>query len=132
MDPTKALELSSQYGVAAVILFIVVFYLGGLIYYVLKQNREREKEQSAMNKEREERLAKIIEVHIQAVEDKTNERHLSNQQAMAILAEADRRQREEHETMIKLQNTSEKQHETIARILERILTKLKMEESQHA
>ena len=124
MDLTETLKLSNQYGVATVILFIIVFYLGGLIYYILKQNRQREIEQAAMNAKREERLANLIEVHLKSSEDKTNERHLVNQQSMATLAEADRRQREEHAMMFQNQKESEKQHERIAKILDSILMKL--------
>lgn len=129
---TKALELSHQYGITAVVLFVVVFFLAYLIIYVLKENRAREKEQSLLNVAREERLAKLIEVHINAIESKTNERHIENQKAMATLAEADRRQREEHEVMIRLQRDSEDQHKKIALILERIMTRFGIKENSIA
>ncbi len=132
MDPKTALELSNQYGVAAVILFIVVFYLGGLIYYVLKQNREREKEQNLLNAKREERLALLIEVHLAAMETKVNERHVQNQAAMAVLSEADRRQREEHEMMLRIQKEIEQQNTYTAKILERIMNTLKIHDGKAA
>lgn len=100
MTPDKAIELSSQYGVSTVILFIVTFYLGGLVWFIFKQSRERELEQVKINKEREDMLYKLVEVTLKSNEDKTNERHLSNLAAMNTLAEADRRQREEHEKII--------------------------------
>ena len=126
MTPEKALELSNQYGVATVILFIVVFYLGGLVWYIFKQSREREVEQAAVNAKREERLANLIEIHLKSSEEKTTERHVANQASMAVLAEADRRQREEHVQILENQKACEKQHESIMKILDGMLLRLNL------
>lgn len=116
----EALKMSEHYGIQNVVLIIVLFFMGGLIIYVLKQSREREIEQSKENARRDERFAVLIE----RIEEKTNERHDINQKAMSVLSEAERRQREEHEVIMRVQAESVKQRETIARILERILYKL--------
>lgn len=128
---SKAVELSAQYGVTTVVLFIVVFYLGGLVWYIIRQGYQREKEQTARekdqavrNEKREERLASLIEIHLANNEQKSNERHLSHLIALGKLEEADRRQREEHEEILRCQKDTQKQHEYLIRIMSGILDRL--------
>lgn len=109
----KALELSSQYGVVAVTFFLMAFFLAGLIIYVLKQNERREN-----------KYFDLVEDKLKAIEHQTNERYLINQKAMSDLAEAARRQREEHDTILSNQKMCVEQHQKISNLLDSLLTKL--------
>lgn len=123
----EILRLSQQYGILNVVLILVLFFLGGLVVYVLKQSRQREIDQSKENARRDERWALLIE----KIESRSNERHEANLKAMSILAEEDRRQREEHDAFIKEQRESNRQKELIVRILDKICLKLNIAEGAH-
>lgn len=78
-----------------------------------------------LQERRENKLFDLIEKKLKDSEDRTNERHIANQSAMAILAEADRRQREEHVLILKNQEASDVQHKQISSLLDTLITKLK-------
>lgn len=120
----EILKLSQQYGILNVVLIIVLFFMGGLIIYVLRQSREREIEQAKENMRRDDRWASLIE----RMEEKANERHDSNQKSMNILSEADRRQREEHDVFMKQLIEYGKHREVIIRILDKISLRLDIKE----
>lgn len=122
MTPEKALELASQFGIVNVVLILALFFSFWLVFYVLREGRSREKEQAQANKERDERWAVLYE----KLELRTDERHLRNQEAMSKLAEADRRQREEHEVILSNQKIMTEQHRQIATLLENLLLKAKI------
>lgn len=126
MAPEKALELASQYGILNVVLILVLFFLGALVIYVIKQGREREIDQAKQNAIREERLITLLQKDLKENDERTNERHENNLKAMAKLEEADRRQREEHETIILNQKSCSDQHHNISILLESLLTKIKI------
>lgn len=106
----EALELSQQYGIIAVVFFLMAFFLGGLIIYVLKQNERREN-----------RYFDLVENKMASIEERTNERHEINQKALTSLAEADRRQREEHEVFLMNQKAGADQHQKISALLNELL-----------
>lgn len=103
-DINKALELSAQYGVSTVILFMMSGFLATLVMIIIRQNWDREKLIREHNKEREEKLADIIQISLKSESDKNNERHIANLQAMNKLSEADEHQRREHKALEDNQN----------------------------
>lgn len=123
----ETLKMTQQYGIQNVVFIIVLFFMGGLIIYVLKQSRQREIDQSRENARRDERWALLIE----KMESRSNERHEANVKAMSVLAEEDRRQREDHAEFIKEQRESNRQKELIVRILDKICLKLNVSEGVH-
>ena len=90
----------------------MAFFLGGLVLYVLRQNERREKN-----------YFDLVETTFRSSEEKTIERHLANQAAMMVLAEADRRQREEHEVMLRNQKSASEEHAKISEILNNLLSR---------
>lgn len=123
----EALKLSQKYGIDNFVLILTLFFMAGLIIYVLRQSRQREVEQAKENARRDERWSTLIE----KIEVRSNERHDANQKALALLAEADRRQREEHDAFLKEQRESNRQKEVIVRILDKICLKLNISEGAH-
>lgn len=121
MSPERILELSSQYGILNVVLILTLFFLASLVLYILKQSREREVEQAKQNDIRDNRWCILVE----KIEERTAERHLANQSAMAKLEEADRRQREEHEEILRNQKAGQDQHQAIANLLNQLIIKVK-------
>lgn len=121
MTPEKALELASQYGILNVVLILVLFFLAWLVYYVITNEREREKEKNAESERRDERWSLLVE----KLDNRTNERHENNQKAMVKLEEADRKQREEHEQILRNQSEKMRQLEKISGILDSISARMK-------
>ena len=121
MTPEKALELASQYGILNVVLILVLFFLAWLVYYVITNEREREKEKNAESERRDERWSLLVE----KLDNRTNERHEDNQKAMVKLEEADRKQREEHEQILRNQSEKMRQLEKISGILDSISARMK-------
>ena len=91
MTPEKAIELASKYDPLTVVLILIIFFFAGFILYVMR-----------VQERRENRLFDVIEKKMKDNEERMQERHIANQEAMAVLAEADKRQREEHNKMISL------------------------------
>lgn len=121
MTPEKALELASQYGIVNVVLVFVLSFLAWLVYYVITNEREREKEKNAESERRDERWSLLVE----KLDNRTNERHENNQKAMAKLEEADRKQREEHEQILRNQAEKMRHLEKISGILDSISARMK-------
>lgn len=121
MTPEKALELASQYGILNVVLILVLFFLAWLVYYVITNEREREKEKNAESERRDERWSLLVE----KLDNRTNERHENNQKAMVKLEESDRKQREEHEQILRNQSEKMRQLEKISGILDSISARMK-------
>ena len=121
MTPEKALELASQYGIVNVVLVFVLSFLAWLVYYVITNEREREKEKNAESERRDERWSLLVE----KLDNRTNERHENNQKAMVKLEEADRKQREEHEQILRNQSEKMRQLEKISGILDSISARMK-------
>ena len=121
MTPEKALELASQYGILNVVLILVLFFLAWLVYYVITNEREREKEKNAESERRDERWSLLVE----KLDNRTNERHENNQKAMVKLEEADRKQIEEHEQILRNQSEKMRQLEKISGILDSISARMK-------
>lgn len=121
MTPEKALELASQYGIVNVVLVFVLSFLAWLVYYVITNEREREKEKNAESERRDERWSLLVE----KLDNRTNERHENNQKAMVKLEESDRKQREEHEQILRNQSEKMRQLEKISGILDSISARMK-------
>lgn len=121
MTPEKALELASQYGIVNVVLVFVLSFLAWLVYYVITNEREREKEKNAESERRDERWSLLVE----KLDNRTNERHENNQKAMVKLEEADRKQIEEHEQILRNQSEKMRQLEKISGILDSISARMK-------
>ena len=121
MTPEKILELASQYGIINVVLVLVLSFLAWLVYYVITNEREREKEKNAESERRDERWSLLVE----KLDNRTNERHENNQKAMVKLEEADRKQREEHEQILRNQSEKMRQLEKISGILDSISARMK-------
>lgn len=121
MTPEKALELASQYGIVNVVLVFVLSFLAWLVYYVITNEREREKEKNAESERRDERWSLLVE----KLDNRTNERHENNQKAMVKLEEADRKQREEHEQILRNQSEKMRHLEKISGILDSISARMK-------
>lgn len=111
----KALELSSQYGIVAVAFFLMAIFLGSLVFYVLRQNERRENLYFA-----------LVTKEIKDIEISTAKRHDENQVAMSKLAEADRRQRDEHEKILENQKTCVDQHQKISNLLDTLLNRIQL------
>lgn len=124
MGPEQALAATKDYGLIAVVMILLAFFLGWLVVYVLRQNREREKSMMMQNEEREKRLAGLIEIHITGMETKQNERHLQNRESIAELKEAAKRGREEHEMFLKNQQVFINESTKVTNLLDKMLTKM--------
>lgn len=122
MTPEKALELASQYGIVNVVLVFVLSFLAWLVYYVITNEREREKEKNAESERRDQRWSVLVE----RLDNRSNERHETNQKAMAKLEEADRKQREEHEQILRNQSEKMRHLEKISGILDSISARMKI------
>ena len=121
MTPEKILELASQYGIINVVLVLVLSFLAWLVYYVITNEREREKEKNAASERSDQRWSVLVE----KLDNRTNERHDLNMKAMAKLEEADHRQREEHEQILRNQAEKMRHLEKISGILDSISARLK-------
>lgn len=93
MSFEKILEWSVTYGLGTVLAFLIAFAFWRTLIYVLKENTKRE-----------ERLANIIEKHIDSLSTALINVHNSITQShvqIQELKEANKLQREEHREMIK-------------------------------
>ncbi len=94
MDPGSVLQWSATYGLGTVLSVLIAFAFWRTLVYVLRENAKRE-----------ERLANILENHIQnltnAVTISTQSLHQTTAQILEI-KEANKLQREEHKEMIEV------------------------------
>ena len=89
MGIEQAVKLSGIYGITTVMFFMMAFFLGGLIVYVLKQSAKRE-----------ERLANIIEIHIAQTKTAIDDHDKRAAAAVAVIHEANKYARMEHEGLL--------------------------------
>ena len=91
MELEKTLALTSSYGVATVMLFIMASFLAWLIYYVLKQNEKREA-----------RLIGLSEVHVNALQMELRKQSETTSLFRQSMLDAQKYQRDEHERIIEM------------------------------
>ncbi len=103
MDPAKALEASAVYGINNVMLILISFFLAGLVIYIVKQSERREIKLLELNEKREQRLADIINKDIKQVTLSLEEHDKRSSAAIAMITEAHKYVRAEHESMIQSQ-----------------------------
>lgn len=112
MQIEKALELSSQYGIVAVSYFMMAVFLGGLILYIIRKNERSEN-----------RYFDLVTKTMKDEAIKMTERHDANQAAMVVLAEADKKQREEHVIMLANQKSCSDQNSKTNFLLQSLIEK---------
>lgn len=108
MDPSKALEASAIYGINNVMLILISFFLAGLIIYILKQSDRREIKQLELNEKRELRLAEIINKDIKQTTTLLEEHDKKTSAAIAMITEAQKYVRIEHQSMMQGQQEQTK------------------------
>lgn len=100
MGVQEALKATETYGVAVVMLFLTASFLAALMVYVLKQNAKREERLTTEGCKREERLANIIEIHLKNNFDAIQDHDKKTTAAIAMITEAQKYVRSEHEAML--------------------------------
>ena len=106
-DPvSSAANQAWNYGLGVVLSILMAVFLGRILMYVLQQNEKRE-----------ERLSGLIEIHINGVGRKLSEHHEVSISAIASINEANKRQREEHEAMLR---ESKAQNEILQKISDKL------------
>ena len=97
MGVEEAVKMSSVYGVTTVMFFLMAFFLGGLIIFVLKQGAKRE-----------ERLANIIEINITQTKSAIEDHDKRSAEAISMIKETKKYERLEHEAILKAQEQQTK------------------------
>lgn len=106
MDPAKAIEATATYGVSTVMLILVSFFLAGLVIYILKQNERREN-----------RLAGLIEKDLQQNTMLIQEHDKKSAAAIAMITEANKYIRLEHDAMMGAQKNMQESQEEHTKVL---------------
>lgn len=115
MSPEKALELASQYGILNVVLILILFFFAGFILYVMR-----------LQERRENKLFDFMEKDFKGHEQKETERHMVITAALTLITEADKRQRDEHDVMLRNQKEGHEQHQRITSLLDSLIGKVSL------